>query len=286
MSLFGKMNHAFAKAMRMKIWPFYAISVSTCCVKKNRLVLASMPNVLRLVGTTIIFSAFWMGLIRCDCPGTLTAPAKKPIIFMKSNIRMYQKRGDQAMKREQELLLSKEVLMHEAEQAFRQVYPTFERTIRLDELRVTEYGRLDKLGHIYLDYTGGGLYAECQLREHFDLLSHHVFGNPHSLNPTSRAMTELVEQARASVLDFFHASPSEYTVIFTCNATHALKLVGEAYPFQPGGQFLLLFDNHNSVNGIREFARARGASFTYLPVMAPELRVEEALLHSFLESGS
>ncbi len=190
------------------------------------------------------------------------------------------------MKREQELLLSKEVLMHEAEQAFRQVYPTFERTIRLDELRVTEYGRLDKLGHIYLDYTGGGLYAECQLREHFDLLSHHVFGNPHSLNPTSRAMTELVEQARASVLDFFHASPSEYTVIFTCNATHALKLVGEAYPFQPGGQFLLLFDNHNSVNGIREFARAKGASFSYLPVMPPELRVDESHLHSFLESGS
>src|SRR2546421_12742797 len=76
MSLFGKMNHAFAKAMRMKIWPFYAISVSTCCVKKNRLVLASMPNVSRRVGTTIIFSAFWMGLFRCDCPGELPLPAE------------------------------------------------------------------------------------------------------------------------------------------------------------------------------------------------------------------
>ena len=50
-----------------------------------------------------------------------------------------------------------------------------------------------------------------------------------------------------SVLDFFQASPDEYAVIFTSNASHALKLVGEAYPFQPGGQFLLLFDNHNSV---------------------------------------
>lgn len=175
--------------------------------------------------------------------------------------------------------------MRQAEQEFRQAYPAFERTAILDVLRGQEYARLDDTGHVYLDYTGGGLYAESQLREHFELLRHHVFGNPHSLNPTSRAATELVERARASVLDFFHASADEYVVIFTSNASQALKLVGEAYPFQPGGQFLLLFDNHNSVNGIREFARAKGASFTYLPVMAPELRVEEALLFSFLEDG-
>jgi len=175
--------------------------------------------------------------------------------------------------------------MREAERAFRHAYPAFESTSSLDALRAREYARLDDLGQIYLDYTGGGLYAESQLREHFDLLRRHVFGNPHSQSPTSRAMTELVEQARTSVLDFFQASPDEYAVIFTSNASQALKLVGEAYPFQPGGQFLLLFDNHNSVNGIREFARAKGASFTYLPIMAPELRVEEALLLSFLEQG-
>src|SRR5947209_12257717 len=168
------------------------------------------------------------------------------------------------------------VAMREAEQAFRQAYPAFASTSALDDLRVREYARLDDLGQIYLDYTGGGLYAESQLREHFELLRKSVFGNPHSLNPTSRATTELIERARASVLDFFQASPDEYAVIFTSNASYALKLVGEAYPLQPGGQFLLLFDNHNSVNGIREFARARGASFTYLPVMAPDLRVEEA----------
>jgi len=169
------------------------------------------------------------------------------------------------------------------EQAFRQAYPAFESTSILDQLRATEYTRLDELEHTYLDYTGGGLYADSQLREHFELLRHHVFGNPHSQSPTSRAITELGEQARAFVLTFFQASPDEYTVIFTANATHALKLVGEAYPFRLGGQFLLLADNHNSVNGIREFARAKGARVTYLPVISPELRGDGALLHSFLE---
>ncbi|HET6641798.1 MAG TPA: aminotransferase class V-fold PLP-dependent enzyme [Gaiellaceae bacterium] len=151
-----------------------------------------------------------------------------------------------------------------------------------DELRRSEYGRLDAGGHVYLDYTGAGLYAHSQLAEHLALLRQSVFGNPHSLNPTSAATTELVEQARAAVLRFFRASPEEYVAIFTPNATGALRLVGEAYPFHAGDRFLLTFDNHNSVNGIREFARARGAETTYVPSEAPELRVDDHLLPRYL----
>jgi molybdenum cofactor sulfurtransferase len=155
-------------------------------------------------------------------------------------------------------------------------------TALLDELRQTEFARLDAAGHVYLDYTGAGLYADSQLREHLELLRQNVFGNPHSLNPTSAAMTELVEQARAAVLAFFRASPDEYEAIFTPNATGALRLVGEAYPFHAGDRFLLTFDNHNSVNGIREFARARGAETTYVPSEPGELRVDDTLLPRYL----
>ena len=154
------------------------------------------------------------------------------------------------------------------------------------ELRRTEYARLDAAGHVYLDYTGSGLYALSQLEEHQALLRAGVFGNPHSLNPTSAAATELVEQARAAVLAFFHAAPGEYEAIFTPNATGALRLVGEAYPFRQGDRFLLTFDNHNSVNGIREFARRRGAETTYVPSVAPDLRVEDEVLSRYLaEAG-
>jgi selenocysteine lyase/cysteine desulfurase len=151
-----------------------------------------------------------------------------------------------------------------------------------DALRQSEYARLDAEGHVYLDYTGAGLYAESQLRDHLALLREHVFGNPHSHNPTSAAMTERVERARAAVLDFFHAPGDEYVAVFTPNATGALRLVGEAYPFRPGDRFLLSFDNHNSVNGIREFARARGAETTYVPSVAPELRIDATLLPRYL----
>jgi molybdenum cofactor sulfurtransferase len=149
-------------------------------------------------------------------------------------------------------------------------------------LRRTEFARLDSGGHVYLDYTGAGLHAESQLEEHVKMLRSQVFGNPHSANLTSAAMTELVEQARAAVHEFFRASPEEYVVVFTPNATGALRLVGEAYPFRRDDRFLLTFDNHNSVNGIREFARARGAETTYVPSSAPELRVDERSLARYL----
>jgi molybdenum cofactor sulfurtransferase len=169
-----------------------------------------------------------------------------------------------------------------SESAFLQAHPEYAATAALDELRATDFARLDAGGHVYLDYTGGGLFAVSQLREHVRLLERTVFGNPHSVNPTSAASTELAEHARAYVLEFFNASPDEYVAIFTPNATGALRLVGEAYPFHAGDRFLLTFDNHNSVNGIREFARARGAETSYVPSVAPDLRVDERLLPRYL----
>lgn len=155
-------------------------------------------------------------------------------------------------------------------------------TRALDDLRATEYARLDATGQVYLDYTGGGLYAEAQVRAHHALLSQHVFGNPHSSNPTSQAATRLVEEARQAILAHFCADPTDYVVIFTANASGALKLVGEAFPFAPGGRYLLTYDNHNSVNGIREFARAKGAQVLYAPVLPPNMRLDADRLQTAL----
>lgn len=173
-----------------------------------------------------------------------------------------------------------------AYESFAQAHPRYARNSHLSELRDRDYSRLDRLGHVYLDYTGGGLYAESQLRKHAELLGDAVLGNPHSHNPTSLASTQLVDEARGAVLAFFNADREEYDVVFTANASGALKLVGESYPFGPGDRFLLTYDNHNSVNGIREFARTRGASVTYLPVGADELRLDCAMVEAELESAA
>ena len=108
-----------------------------------------------------------------------------------------------------------------------------------------------------------------------------VFGNPHSANPTSTAATHVVESARTVVLDWFNGA-GDYTAAFTLNASGALKLIGESFPFRPGGRYLLTADNHNSVNGIREFAGARGAKVDYAPLTVPELRIDEPKLIALL----
>ena len=46
-------------------------------------------------------------------------------------------------------------------------------------------------------------------------------------------------------------------------------------PVRPADPAILTQDNHNSVNGIREFARSRGAITQYVPFGSPELRVDD-----------
>ena len=159
-------------------------------------------------------------------------------------------------------------------------------TVNLDTLRAREYPLLDERHHVYLDYTAGNLCPFSLIDRHAALLKREIFGNPHSGNPTASRSSEWLMRAREAVLQFFNVPPGgrhEWAVIFTANATQALKLVGESYPFHPAGEFLLTFDNHNSVNGIREFARAKGARLTYIPVVLPEMRVDAGELNAQLE---
>jgi selenocysteine lyase/cysteine desulfurase len=104
-------------------------------------------------------------------------------------------------------------------------YPAYATTSILDDLRAQDYARLDENGQIYLDYTGASLYSTSQLQKHMELLRQGVYGNPHSNNPTSQAATQLDEHAREYVLRYFNADPQEYLVIFTSNASGALKLL-------------------------------------------------------------
>lgn len=164
-------------------------------------------------------------------------------------------------------------------------YPGYVKTASLDRLRASEYRRLDEQRQVYLDYTGGSLYAESQLQRHFEMLRSSVFGNPHSANPTSVAMTDHVERTRRYVLNYFNARSDDYILVFTQNASGALKLVGESFPFAPGARYLLTFDNHNSVNGIREFARAKGATVAYAPVVPPALHLDMARLNALLDDA-
>ena len=152
-------------------------------------------------------------------------------------------------------------------------FPEYRSTAALDDLRATEYAHLDAGGHTYLDYTGACLYAASQVREHTEWMASGVFGNPHSASPASSAVTTALEDTRRAILRWFNGT-RDYVCVFTQNASAALKLVGESYPFTEGSRLLLTADNHNSVNGVRQYALAKGATVDYAALTFPELRLD------------
>ena len=77
----------------------------------------------------------------------------------------------------------------------------------------------------------------------------------------------MIEDARQEILSFFNTTRDGYHVIFTHNATHAIKLVAENFKFQTVNDsvvskswFVYLQDNHTSVVGIRTVALEKGVN--------------------------
>jgi selenocysteine lyase/cysteine desulfurase len=166
-------------------------------------------------------------------------------------------------------------LQDPAYRIFLERHPSYRQTEALDLLRLREFGRLDDQGHTYLDYTGGCPYPACLVDHHRDMLQQSILGNPHSGHLAATASAALLRQARNDVLRYFNADPAEYLVIFTANASAALRLVGESYPFDENAEFLLTADNHNSVNGIREYAFRNGAAVRYIPCAPETLHIDD-----------
>ncbi|KAM9024361.1 molybdenum cofactor sulfurase isoform 3-T3 [Ara ararauna] len=125
----------------------------------------------------------------------------------------------------------------------------------LPGLRESEFPRLR--GITYLDHAGSALFPESLLKAFTDDLRNNVYGNPHSQNISSKLTYDTIEHVRYRILQHFHTTPEEYTIIFTSGCTTALKLVAEAFPWipegtkQPSSRFCYLTDSHTSVVGIR-----------------------------------
>jgi hypothetical protein len=117
----------------------------------------------------------------------------------------------------------------------------------LDELRQSDFKRLDDPSHpsCYLDYTGAGLYPESLAASFADLLSKNVYGNPHSTNPSSQLSSRANEAAKHAVLAFLDANPNVYDLVWTSNATGALKILAEGYPYQAGQNLVISTDSHS-----------------------------------------
>jgi molybdenum cofactor sulfurtransferase len=138
---------------------------------------------------------------------------------------------------------------------------------KFERIRDQDFARLDQQHCRYFDYTGGMVAPESLLRAHHIDLMTAVLGNPHSEHKPSKDATNIELEARAKVLSFCDANPDDYVVVWTPNASGALKVVGESYPFNKKGAYLYAPDCHNSLLGISRFAtnkKATAKGFNFL----------------------
>ena len=90
-----------------------------------------------------------------------------------------------------------------------------------------------------------------------------VRGNPHADSGPSLASTDAIERARALTLRVRRGRPGAvYDVVFTANASGAIRILAEAFPFERNSRLVLTADNHNSVNGLAWPARRARARVT------------------------
>ena len=135
-------------------------------------------------------------------------------------------------------------------------------------LRAKEFARLDRTATAYLDYTGAALYPASLVRREMRRLQASVRGNPHADSGPSAASTAATDRARALTLEFAGADPAVYDVVFTANATGAIRILAEAFPFDRNSRLVLTADNHNSVNGLAWPARRAKARVALVPLGA------------------
>jgi selenocysteine lyase/cysteine desulfurase len=136
-----------------------------------------------------------------------------------------------------------------------------------DALRAREFARLDRTDTAYLDYTGAALYPASLVRRDARRLLAAVRGNPHAESRPSVASTTATDRARALTLEFANADPALYDVVFTANASAAIRILAESFPFDRNSRLVLTADNHNSVNGLVWPARRAKARVALVPLL-------------------
>ncbi|KAI1706392.1 aminotransferase class-V domain-containing protein [Ditylenchus destructor] len=131
---------------------------------------------------------------------------------------------------------------------------------------------------VYLDHAGATLPSSELLKSVAESLTitDLCLGNPHSRHYSGQSTTSLIENARNRILGYFGVSSSSYVVVFTANATAALKLVAENFNFgstsgskdfrvsenlveeihgtEYPSTLMMLRDSHTSVVGMRNVA--------------------------------
>ncbi|MCL7038678.1 hypothetical protein MKW94_016687 [Papaver nudicaule] len=155
--------------------------------------------------------------------------------------------------------------LNECFSKFLTMYPKFQSSEKIDQLRSDEYGHLEESGYkVCLDYCGFGLFSYLQNLQYWDSSSFSL--SEITANLSNHALYGGAESGtceydiKSRIMDYLNIPESEYGLVFTVSRGSAFKLLAESYPFQTNKKLLTMFDYESqSVNWMAQSAKEKGA---------------------------
>ncbi|KAK0673296.1 putative molybdenum cofactor sulfurase [Cercophora samala] len=129
----------------------------------------------------------------------------------------------------------------------------------VEVIRQEEYPHMNN--GTYLDHSGTTIYAASTITRFSHKMLNNLYGNPHSENRPAKVSGDMVDEIRLKALRFLGADPEHFDLVFTSNATAAIKLVADSFrdlaEQTRSGSFWYGYhrDAHTSLVGVREFTR-------------------------------
>ena len=92
-----------------------------------------------------------------------------------------------------------------------------------------------------------------------------LYGNTHSESESSLLSSDVANYVRRQILNYFHTSISDYTVIFTNSNEMSLKIFAESFPFNQSDSSLFLhMESSPNIKGLGTYAKNHNSSVQYV----------------------
>ncbi|XP_022132843.1 uncharacterized protein LOC111005593 [Momordica charantia] len=152
--------------------------------------------------------------------------------------------------------------LHESFSKFLTMYPNYQSSEKIDQLRSNEYSHL--CSKVCLDYCGFGLFSYVQTLHYWESSTFSL--SEITANLSNHALYGGAEKGtvehdiKIKIMDYLNIPEHEYGLVFTVSRGSAFKLLADSYPFHTNKKLLTMFDYESqSVNWMAQCAREKGA---------------------------
>ncbi|XP_054823901.1 uncharacterized protein LOC129321933 [Prosopis cineraria] len=152
--------------------------------------------------------------------------------------------------------------LQEAFNKFLTMYPKYQSSEKIDQLRSDEYSHLSP--KVCLDYCGFGLFSFVQTTHYWESSTFSL--SEITANLSNHALYGGAEKGtvehdiKTRIMDYLNIPENEYGLVFTVSRGSAFKLLAESYPFQTNKKLLTMFDHESqSVAWMAQCAKEKGA---------------------------